>query len=297
MASRTEIAAMRTPVIVLAALLTVAWMSRTLLADPASSAGQSYRQQPGIFPVFDGWETSSDGGRLLYFGYMNRHQREVMIPIGSGNGFEPGPVDRGQPGNFLPGRQKHVFTVKVPADFKDKLVWTLTSEAGVQKANASLNQLYILEEIEDTDPGASVAAPQVKMLDADLTVKVSETLPLKPQIQAAASGQPAGAGGLSAADGGLTIWWSKYRGPGTVTFGAAAGAGRSRPAAFDGREPGTFSVLCELSLEAACGGATARFAEPGDYVLRILARRRRATRAPVAQFIDGSATVRVTVSP
>src|SRR5262245_7548691 len=177
-------AVLPTPVAVgmfVAALLAAAVTSQTLLAVPASSSAQSYRQQPGIFPVFDGWDKSPDGSRVFYFGYMNRYAREVAVPVGSDNGFEPGPADRGQPMNFLPGRQKHVFTVKVPADFKDKLVWTLTSEAGVQKANASLNQLYILEEIEESDPGANVAAPQVQIGDADLTVKVAGTLPLRPQ--------------------------------------------------------------------------------------------------------------------
>ena len=109
----------------------VGW--KELLAVPASPSGQWYRQQAGIFPVFDGWETSPDGSRLFYFGYMNRHPPEVTVPVGSENGFEPGPVDRGQPTNFLPGRQRHVYTVKVPADFKDKLVWTVTSEVGAQR--------------------------------------------------------------------------------------------------------------------------------------------------------------------
>src|SRR5262245_46468660 len=162
-------------------------MSLALVAVPASLSGQWYRQQPGIFPVFDGWEASPDGSRVFYFGYMNRHPAEVTVPIGSGNGFEPGPVARGQPTNFLPGRQRHVFTVKVPADFKDTLVWTLTSEAGVQKANASLNQLYILEEIEEADPGAHVRPPQVTIADAELTVKVSGALHVRPQIPAAAA--------------------------------------------------------------------------------------------------------------
>lgn len=273
-------------------LLAAATTSRTLPAVPASSAAQSYRQQPGIFPVFDGWETSADGSRVFHFGYMNRYPRETTLPIGSANGFEPGPVDRGQPASFLPGRQKHVFTVKVPADFKDKLVWTLTSEAGAQKANASLNQLYIFEEIEESDPGANVAAPQVKIGDADLTVKVAGTLPLRPQIHAAVSN---GAGGPATGD--LTIWWSRYRGPGSVAFGGAAGASGGKPAVFDGREPGAFSVPCVVPPELACGAATARFTAPGTYVLRVVARRRRATRAPVAQFIEGSATVQVTVKP
>jgi hypothetical protein len=290
---------MRTPFAVGAftlALLSPAFMPQLLPGDPGSALAQSYRQQPGIFPVFDGWDTAPDGSHVLLFGYMNRHPREVHVPLGSENGFEPGPVDRGQPTNFLPGRQRHVFTVKVPADFKDKLVWTLTTEVGAQKANASLNQLYILEEIEDSDPGAGVAPPQVGMVNADLRVKVADSLPLRPQIHAAALSQPQ-FGGSGAGDG-LTVWWSKYRGPGTVTFSAAADAGRGgKPAAFDGREPGAFSVLCTVPPEPACGAATARFAEPGEYVLRVLARRRRATRAPVAQFVDGSTTVRVTVNP
>jgi hypothetical protein len=273
-------------------LLAAARTSHTLPGVPASSSAQSYRQQPGIFPVFDGWEKSADGGRVFYFGYMNRYPREVMIPIGSENGFEPGAIDRGQPASFLPGRQKHVFTVKVPADFKDKLVWTLTSEAGVQKANASLNQLYILEEIEESDPGANLAAPQVKIGDANLAVKVAGTLPLRPQIQAATSN------GVGApATGDLTVWWSKYRGPGAVIFGAAPGAGGGKPAVLDGREPGSFSVPCVVPPEPACGAATARFSAPGTYVLRAVARRRRVTRAPVAQFVEGSATVQVTVNP
>jgi hypothetical protein len=194
-----------------AGLLAAALTSLSLVAVPASLSGQSYRQPPGIFPVFDGWDTAPDGSRILYFGYMNRHPREVTVPVGAENGFEPGPVDQGQPTNFLPGRQRHVFTIKMPADFKDKLVWTLTTEVGAQKANASLNQLYILEEIEETDPGAGVAPPRVGIRQAGLAVKVSDALPLTPQIQAAASSQPQLAGS-AAGDGGLTVWWSKYRG-------------------------------------------------------------------------------------
>jgi hypothetical protein len=292
----SQAAAPRAPIVVgllFAASLDAAFGSHTL-AVPARFSAQSYRQQPGVFPVFDGWETTPDGGRVLYFGYMNRHPRAVTVPIGSENGFEPGPADRGQPAHFLPGRQKHVFTVRVPADFKDKLVWSLTSEAGVQRANGSLNQLYILEEIEEADPGANVAAPQVRMVDADLTVKASGTLQLKPQIQAPTTSPSSAATGSSAPEGELTVWWSKYRGPGAVTFGAAAGAAPAK-AATEGREPGTVWVPCAMPPTAACGAATARFGEPGEYVLRVLARRRRVTRAPVAQFVEGSATVRVTV--
>ena len=283
--------------ILLGELLAVALMSQALLAVPASSSAQWYRRQPGIFPVFDGWETSPDGSHLLYFGYMNRHPREVTVSIGSENRFQPGRVDRGQPTNFLPGRQQHVFTVTVPADFTDKLVWSLTSEVGVQHANGSLNQLYMLEQVEEGDPGAHVEPPQLTMVEPDLTAQVAGTLQLRPQIQIAASGAPERVGEASAGAGQLTVWWSKYRGPGTVTFAAAEDAGPGRPAGPEGTEPGTFSVSCAVPPEPVCGATNAQFTEPGTYVLRLLARRRRATRAPVAQFVDRTATVRVTVNP
>ena len=133
------------------------------LAAPV--AGQTYRAS-GVSPIFDGWEELPDGSRVIYFGYINRQPTEVDIPVGAGNGFEPGAADRGQPTHFLQGRHEHVFTVKVPRDMTGKVVWTIRTAAGVQTANASFDQLYILAEHENQNPNAKPPAVDVGNLNA-----------------------------------------------------------------------------------------------------------------------------------
>lgn len=64
-----------------------------------------------------------EAGRLVaVFGYKNKKDLIVEIPVGKSNKFTPQPIDRGQPTSFLPGRQRRVFTV--PFD-GHKLVWHL----------------------------------------------------------------------------------------------------------------------------------------------------------------------------
>jgi hypothetical protein len=263
------------------------------LASPSLSYGQTYRA-PGIYPVFDGWEELPDGSKLFYFGYMNRHPTEIQIPLGADNGFEPAPVDRLQPTNFLPGRNEHVFTIKMPKDFNGKLVWTLKSGAGIQKATASLNQLYILE-IEEEDPGTPHLPPPT-VTAAAASVKLASTLALAPTVKAQAPARVANIEGDRGARGGagVSVTWNKHRGPGEVTFTpapgaparAAAGAGRGRAEAAN--VPGLVSVPCASPVTAACGAAQAKFSEPGEYILRAVAHQGRE---------QSDVLVRVTVTP
>jgi len=248
---------------------------------PAMSSAQSYRQQ-GIYPVFDGWEDLPDGSKLIYFGYMNRHATEITIPVGADNGFEQAPADRMQPTNFLPGRHEHVFTVRVPKNFTGKLIWDLKTGVGLQKAIASLDQLYILE-VED-EPGEKVVPPEIKAADA--TVKISEALHLAPQVKAEAVKREAVIEGSGARQSGLAVIWNMHRGPGKVTFTAEPGARPVRPAAPAGGRarpeappvPGVFSAACALPAAPGCGAVAARFSEPGDYILRAVARQGREQR-------------------
>ncbi len=271
--------------------LFVALACLTLAALPSVLHGQSYRQQ-GIYPVFDGWEELPDGSKLFYFGYMNRHATEVAIPLGADNSFEPAPVDRTQPTNFLPGRNEHIFTIKMPKDFNGKLVWTLKSAVGVQKATASLNQLYILE-IEEEDPGTP-HLPKPTITAPATIVKLANTLALAPTVKAQAPAREAVIeGDRGARGGGVSVTWNKHRGPGKVTFTAAPGApARAAGGAGRGREaanvPGMFTVPCASPVTAACGAAQAKFSEPGEYVLRAVAHQGRE---------QSDVQVRVTVTP
>ena len=252
-----------------------------------SIAAQGYRLR-GVSPIFDGWEVLKDGSRLFYFGYINRNTTETAILIGPDNSFDGGTADRGQPTSFLPGRHEHIFTIKQPANYQGKMVWTINSEMGTQTATASSNQLYILEERQNENPDAK--PPEVKA--TDLTAKVGEPVALAPVITPAVSGGQVVVEASAAEAAGLNVAWSKYRGPGVVTFTAAPAvtgtpaAGRGRGAATSAA--GTLTVSCGSRPSATCGAATARFSVPGSYMLRVAARQ---------DGMDGLGFVRVTVNP
>ena len=254
------------------------WLLAVLavISLPVVSSAQNYRQ-PGIYPVFDGWETLADGSKLFYFGYMNRHTAEVTIPVGPDNSFDQAPADRMQPTNFLPGRHEHVFTVKMPKDFNGKFSWTLKTEVGIQKANASSDQLYILE-VEEEDPGAKIAPPEIAAADA--SARLSDTVHLTPRVKAEAPKREAVIEGSGPRQSGLTVAWSKYRGPGKVTIAPDAGAKAATPTATGRRPPpppvpGVTTMSCSMPVAAQCGAVTAKFSEPGEYILRAVAQQGR----------------------
>ncbi len=269
----------------------VACCAMAALSMGDTAAAQAYRMS-GISPIFDGWEDLPDGTRLFYFGYINRNPREVTIPLGPENNFDPAPADRNQPTHFLQGRHEHVFTIQVPKNMPGKLVWTLKSEMGVQTANASFDQLYILEERENESPNAK---PPV-MTVASLSGQAGQPITVTPQVTPAVESGRVEVEGAAPESAGLNVTWSKYRGPGGVTFttvapparaeASRAGAGRGRGAAPP--RPGVHEVSCGMKPAAGCGAVTAVFSEPGDYTLRGAARQ---------DGLQGLAFVRVTVKP
>jgi hypothetical protein len=189
--------------------------------------------------------------------------------------FEPAPADQNQPTNFLPGRQEHVFTVRKPKGWKGKMVWTLKTEVGVKQANASPDQLYILE-VEEEEPGEHIVPPQIAA--KDVAGKAGQAIALSAEVKATAQKERVieGSGPSSA---GLNVAWSLYRGPGTVTFAAVPGAPAPRRAAGRGRQaaptPGVFTTECAFPIAASCGAAQATFSVPGEYVLRAAAQQQR----------------------
>jgi hypothetical protein len=256
------------------ALAVGALLAASFASGPVEA--QNYRQ-PGIYPVFDGWTTLPDGTLEFYFGYMNRHAKQVTIPLGADNTFDPAPADMNQPTNFLPGRQEHVFTVKKPKGWNGKMVWSLKTEVGLQKAIASPDQLYILE-IEEEDPGVHVVPPEITA--RDVSGKVGQPIALSASVKATAQAERVieGSGPRNA---GLTVAWNLHRGPGEVTFAPAPGAPvRRAPAARGGRPeappiPGVFTTQCAFPIAASCGAAQATFSAPGEYVLRAVAQQQR----------------------
>jgi hypothetical protein len=219
-----------------------------LLAQSGSDPSGSRRRATGapVAPVFEGWEPNRDGTFSLYFGYQNRNwQEELDIPIGSNNFFSPGAADRGQPSHFLVNRRKLVFAVVVPGDFGNQtLVWTLASHNSSQSVPGKLSPILQIDTKRDErniapalqlGPEQRVVFPQPATLDATVSSGRDDAR------------SQAGAGRDLRAPG-LTIEWSKYRGPGIVTFANA------RPPVSAGRAV-----------------TTATFSEPGIYTLHALA--------------------------
>ena len=212
--------------------------------EPVKESGDS------VTGAFEGWYQNPDGTYSLLIGYFNRNSKEDLdIPIGPNNRIEPGGPDQGQPTHFLPRRQWGVFRVVVPKDFGTrKLTWTIVANGQTTSIPMSLNPLWVVEPFKDAangntppvlkfDPnGPSFTGPP-HGLARTMTTKVQTPLELSVWYS---DDRPSrlGRGG--------TVNWTKFRGPGEVSFDS------SRPA---GSTEGT-SVT------------TAKFSLPGDYVLR-----------------------------
>jgi hypothetical protein len=118
--------------------------------EPFGSAGEA------IYPAFEGWGASQDGGSyLIVLGYMNRNRAQVVeIPIGPNNRIEPGGPDYGQPTVFEPGRQTAVFAITVPKDFgARKLTWTLVANGQPAVVTFHLQRDYYLNFYKDEANG------------------------------------------------------------------------------------------------------------------------------------------------
>jgi hypothetical protein len=230
--------------------------------EPPHDFGQS------ITGAFEGWFPNGDGTYSILLGYYNRNlKQELEIPAGADNRIEPGGPDQGQPTHFLAGRQWGVFTIRVPKDFGDrKLTWTLTANGKTTVIPMSLNPLWEVEPFHEasgnappfiafseTGPWVQGPAGQSKSLTttlpepADLTVWVADDANVP--LTGARPRTPA-----------VTVFWSKFRGPGTV--------------AFAGARPTAEKVDCKAPPATVFTGkahTTATFSEPGEYILRMVA--------------------------
>ena len=217
-----------------------------ILTDLRRDSGQT------IAPVFEGWEPNPDGTVSLYFGYMNRNWKEELdIPIGPGNFFSPGPQDRGQPTHFMPRRHKQIFWVVVPKTFPvdQSLVWTLTIRGHTERVPGSLKPEQQIDVSRETATGN-----QRPTLDVgpDLTVGVGQPLTLTVGVTDDGIPKPRpplpGAKEPPSVFAGPNVRWSKYRGPGGVTFAQ--------------------SVVPIVGGKAT---TTATFAEAGAYLVQAMA--------------------------
>jgi len=242
------------------------------IAVPALLRGQGTNQQSqlnppiahssnqSVSPSFEGWYHNPDGSISLSFGYMNRNYvEEPDIPIGPNNRFSPGPDDQGQPTHFLTRRQWGVFAIKVPkeaaVDKNFKLTWTITANGQTVSIPGHLRPEWEIDALKEATAANTPPVIRFKQdgptgqgpLGLDDSMTVAFPGPATLTVFATDDGikkreqleRPSAAPALG-------VGWSKYRGPGDVTF---------KPA--------------DPKVEGGKATATATFSEPGEYVLRL----------------------------
>lgn len=241
------------------ALLSAMWAQSSLPFEPAHDSGQS------ITGAFEGWFPNPDGTFRLLLGYYNRNQKQTIdILPGPDNRIEPDGPDRGQPTHFLPGRQWGVFTITVPKDFGEKkLTWTLIANGKTAVIPVSLHPQYevqpFMEASGNTPPfiafsenGPFVQGPRGQSIELTTTVStpVNIALWLADDAKSTLTARPPGPP--------VTVAWSKFRGPGEVSFSS------DRPPVekSEFKAPAIFSGIAKT---------TVKFSEPGEYILRVVA--------------------------
>ena len=269
----------------LSALVLVLLASAATMTSGQSSqlSGLQHYTGQNVAPVYEGWEKNADGTFSLVFGYLNRnYEEEPEIPVGPGNLFSPGPIDRGQPTHFYPRRQQFMFKVGVPANFGgQELVWTLTHAGRTDKAVGHLALDWQLTEnvygmnrngLARDSVTALPNKPPTIAVDGPAPLTGSVGGPVMLSITASDDGIPkppapqtGGRGGAATplvtvrqgpnqqavvkpSRTGLAVTWTHWRGPGRVTF-----------------EPPTMVV------KDGKAATQARFSEPGTYVIRAYA--------------------------
>ena len=280
------------------------FLSVLLFASMAFGQGitNAYKEPPHesgqpVTPAYEGWYTNPDGTSTILIGYYNRNLKQVVdIPVGPNNHVDPGGPDQGQPTHFLTGRQWGVFSVTVPKNFgpDKKITWTIVSNGKTTTIPFSLNPLWVISPFKDatdnTPPslGFAESGPFLqgppRGTAKTLTAAPNTPLPLDAWVADDSVVPPAFANFAKMLPA-VTVTWTKFRGPGDVTFSNA----RPKPEKVDFKVPGEAKFTGKATT-------TATFSEPGDYTLEVTANDLSGAGGGGFQCCWTSAQVKVTVS-
>lgn len=255
--------------IVALALISSAWAIRVpaqQISEPLRGFGAS------VTPAYEGWFDNADGTHNFLIGYLNRNYNQAVdVPIGPNNTMGPNGPDLGQPTHFRSGRQTGVFMVTMPKEFgpKDRLTWSITVNGQTNTIPFWMNPDYQVSPFADIAVGNK--PPLIKFDATGPTIQGPVTL-----IAKAISRTATMAAGLAlpvwAADDAkfssgsnapqrnppppVILHWTKYRGPGTVTFD---------------KLPPVFEKIAGPAVFNGKATVTAKFSAPGEYILHVTA--------------------------
>src|SRR6516162_2873704 len=206
------------------AAMAVAAAQLVLPGQPHATFGDS------VTPAYEGWFDSPDGSHNFLFGYYNRNSTQQFdIPIGPDNNIQPGGPDLGQPTHFLTGRQWGVFVIHVPKEFptNQSVTWTLTANGQQTAIPAHMKADYNIDPFEEAavhnTPPAIRFDEQGQTVQGPLATGFHRTAsvgkPLDLPVWAADDNKyTSGTNAPRKLGDPVRLTWTKYRGPGDVSF-------------------------------------------------------------------------------
>jgi len=234
-----------------------------------------------VIPFHEGWYDNDDGSVTLSFGYHNRNEHPVSVPMGEQNRIEPASLGGMQPEIYYPGRHHGVFAVIIPASrVEDTTVWwylnTANQELKVPGERGST--AYELDRnprpqgsvqplIGFSEGGKMGSGPEGIIADRKLRVGVNEPVTLQVWTDDPSERDRSDPRFRKPLD--TRVSWYKHQGPGEVTFAAHA--------SIDLIDTQGFSVLGLIptpqhAMWVSEGEGPARinatFSQPGDYLIR-----------------------------
>ena len=236
-----------------------------------------------IIPVMEGWIANPDGTTSFSFGYINRNDVPVDIPLGTANYIEPAKYSGLQPTHFPPGRGTGMFIVTVPSEEANDDIWwhiKTGSEEALKvpgRRGASAYELdFILPRPQGAmqphvgfgEDGPRMPGLMAQIGDFEGTVKAGEPVVLTVNVEDISDRDPTDPRFVEPLPVG--VQFSKFQGPGEVTFEHHESTvqpenpyeeGDRRARFFRPLEPG------DVQVEGGSGVAKviATFAVPGEY--------------------------------
>jgi len=233
-----------------------------------------------IVPFMEGWYGNEDGSVTVSYGYHNRNETDVIIPMGENNFIEPAQLNGMQPEIYFTGRHMGVFAVTIPASMASETIWwhlkTGNSEATMVPGERG-SAAYELDRnprpqgsvqpviwFEQGNPGRG---PEGVLSTTVKTVAVGAPLKMEVGTEDPSVRDPSNP--LFAKPLDTRVMWYKHQGPGEVQF------------TEDSSTP--FMTAPDVSLRNAMPSSPARiaipagkgparviatFSEPGDYLIR-----------------------------
>jgi hypothetical protein len=139
-----------------------------------------------VSPLLECVQDNEDGTITAFFGYKNHSSFLVEIPIGELNKMKPGPLDRGQPTEFDPGRSSQYPNASFQVVFQgESITWYLDGESVTASGISNHCDPIVPEQVDDDPPllsGGDPNPPPGNLEMCSVTIKVNDLRVVDPAV-------------------------------------------------------------------------------------------------------------------